>query len=171
MGWYIQKSQRVNGVPVGRHGQYLNYHEGWGRLPQPQLRRQAMAGRTSRRRSSPAPRCSAPSTAVASRSCRAAAGSGKSVRGTPGPRTLPPSTRANVRQTPQVGPARSNGQPASWNRRRIPPRAARSASGQGGSLNRRRPPGRAACPHLFAPLRFPGQSLADWRPRFPHVFG
>ncbi|MBN0698308.1 hypothetical protein JTM09_34870, partial [Pseudomonas aeruginosa] len=31
MGWYIQKSQRVNGVSKwDAYGQYLNYHEGWG---------------------------------------------------------------------------------------------------------------------------------------------
>jgi hypothetical protein len=31
MGWYISKSQRINGVSKwDAYGQYLNYHEGWG---------------------------------------------------------------------------------------------------------------------------------------------
>lgn len=31
MGWYISKSQRLNGVSKwDGYGQYLNYHEGWG---------------------------------------------------------------------------------------------------------------------------------------------
>lgn len=31
MGWYISKSQRLNGVSKwDAHNQYLNYHEGWG---------------------------------------------------------------------------------------------------------------------------------------------
>lgn len=31
MGWYISKSQRLNGVSKwDAYGQYLNYHEGWG---------------------------------------------------------------------------------------------------------------------------------------------
>ena len=31
MGWYINKSQRLNGVSKwDAYGQYLNYHEGWG---------------------------------------------------------------------------------------------------------------------------------------------
>lgn len=31
MGWYIDKSQRLNGVSKwDAYGQYLNYHEGWG---------------------------------------------------------------------------------------------------------------------------------------------
>jgi len=31
MGWYISKTQRVNGVSKwDAYGQYLNYHEGWG---------------------------------------------------------------------------------------------------------------------------------------------
>lgn len=31
MGWYIDKSQRVNGVSKwDAYAQYLNYHEGWG---------------------------------------------------------------------------------------------------------------------------------------------
>jgi len=30
MGWYMSKSQRINGVSKwDAYGQYLNYHEGW----------------------------------------------------------------------------------------------------------------------------------------------
>lgn len=43
MGWYIQKSQRVNGVSMGRLRPVPELPRGLGRLPQPQLRRQAMA--------------------------------------------------------------------------------------------------------------------------------
>lgn len=30
MGWYMNKSQRLNGISKSdAYGQYLNYHEGW----------------------------------------------------------------------------------------------------------------------------------------------
>ncbi len=122
MGWYIQKSQRVNGVSKwDAYGQYLNYHEGWGGYRNRSYDAKPWLKNVSQKVQSRASLFGA--QYLASRSCRAAAGSGRAVRARRGPEPIPPSTRAtdNVRQAPQVGPARSNGQPASWNRRRILP--------------------------------------------------
>lgn len=125
MGWYIQKSQRVNGVSKwDAYGQYLNYHEGWGGYRNRSYDAKPWLKNVSQKVQSRASLFGAQYRSCQQEACRAAAGSGRAVRARRGPEPIPPSTRAtdNVRQAPQVGPARSNGQPASWNRRRILPR-------------------------------------------------
>ena len=98
MGWYIQKSQRVNGVSKwDAYGQYLNYHEGWGGYRNRSYDAKPWLKNVSQKVQS-APRCSAPSTAVASRNCRAAAGSGSPVRARRGPRTSSAFDEGSVRQ-------------------------------------------------------------------------
>ncbi|MDN7123877.1 hypothetical protein [Pseudidiomarina terrestris] len=47
MGWFIDKSQRINGVSKwDAYGQYLNYHEGWGGYKRQTYRSKAWLMRT-----------------------------------------------------------------------------------------------------------------------------
>ena len=163
MGWYIQKSQRVNGVSKwDAYGQYLNYHEGWGGY-----RNRSYDAKPWLKNVSQKVQSRASLFGAQYRSCQQELSRGGGGRPPP-----PPTPRARTSSAFDEGkrPPSPPGRTGTLERptcvmepQAHPAQAARSASGQAGRRTGGWPPGRAACPHLSPRFASQARALADWR--------